>query len=447
MTTSPAYAWMFPNPGAHLPGALRPLTDGLTGFCALKKVDEVAAEYGWGPVSPLLQDGFGPQDRPEHFWLGFYATSLALTAHLREAGVRCDVMLGHSSGEVSALVAAGSVSPEDGARLLCERIKAVERTPLPEGAMIVLDSNVGRTEHMCAAVGDPSLVIAVDNGPHQVVVSGWSDAVTALERLAGALDVRATRHKAPGAFHNPVFQPVARRFAEATAGIPVHAPEARLYSPQLRRFVRSADDVRELLNGLLVLPVGFRTALHTLYDEGIETFLECGARQVLSDLVPTVLPAAARAIPLLPGRAQALRFRDTLDGLARRAGAPGPVPLSPAEPVTTTPPAAPQTPPPVPASPVVPATAVGGKLPGRDELLARIRQVYADELQYPLDVFEDDAVELEGELGVSSLKQTQIFVKLLDAFALPTPTAEARPTACRTVPEVADLLTRLAVQS
>jgi [acyl-carrier-protein] S-malonyltransferase len=411
-----ACAWMFTSPGAHLAGALRPLVDGNAKHRALlQEVDDVCGDFGWGPVSPLLLTDEDAGERPEHLWLGFYATSLVLARILTDTGVRADVYLGHSSGEVTALVAAGTLSVPDGARLLCERMKAVDAADTPPGAMLVVNANVRRVRHMCGAVGDRSLAVAVDNGPRQAVVSGRTDAIDLLRRLAEAIGVPATPLNIPGAYHNPMFGAAADQFAQATADIPLRQPTTPIYSPQLGRYLRTRTDIRELLDGLLVLPVGFREALMNLYDEGTETFIECGARSVVSDLVTAALPVGARAVSLLPDRAAALQVRERVASLLPAAAHP-----------------------PVPAE----ETAV---LPARDELVVRIRQVYADVLQYPVDVIEEDA-ELEADLGVSSLRHTQAFVKLLDLFSLPTPEAEIRVFSYRTVGQIAGLLQQLAQQ-
>lgn len=415
-------ALIFPGPGAHLVGTLGPLVDGSAKYRALlHDVDEVCGEFGWGPVSPLLVTGEGTGERPEHLWLGFYATSLVLAGILTDSGVRAEMCVGHSSGEVTALVAAGALSVGDGARVLCERMKAVGAAGSIPGRMLAVNASVRRVRHMCGAVGDRSLAVAVDNGPRQVVVSGPMEAIDLLRRLAEAIDVAAVLLDIPGAYHNPMFDAAADRFAEATAGIPLRLPATPVYSPQLGRYPRTRADVRELLDGLLVRPVGFRAALTALYDEGIETFAECGARTVASDLVTATLPAGVRAVSLLPDRTSARHVHERVAELLPNSPAAG---LNGHEIMAN-------------LTPVPPV------LPARDELVARIRQVYAEVLQYPVDVIEE-GVELEADLGVSSLKHTQAFVRLLDLFGLPTPGAEIRVFSYRTVGQVAELLQRLA---
>lgn len=422
---------MFPGPGAHLEGTLGPLVDGSVKYRALlHDVDEVCGELGWAPVSPLLVTGEDAGERPEHLWLGFYATSLVLANILTDSGVRAEVCVGHSSGEVTALVVAGALSVADGARVLCERMKAVGAAGSVPGRMLAVNAGVRRVRHMCGAVGDRSLAVAVDNGPRQVVVSGRTEAIDLLRRLADAIGVSAVLLDIPGAYHNPMLGAAADRFVEATAGIPLRPPATPVYSPQLGRYPRTRADVRELLDGLLVRPVGFRAALTALYDEGIETFAECGARTMASDLVIAALPAGVRAVSLLPDRTAARQVPERVDELLPDATAAG---LNGREVMANL----------VPAPPTVQVPVATAVLPARDELVARIRQVYAEVLQYPVDVLEEDA-ELEADLGVSSLKHTQAFVRLLDLFGLPTPGPEIRVFSYRTVGQVAELLQRLA---
>ncbi|MFG2212869.1 phosphopantetheine-binding protein [Streptomyces sp. NPDC048638] len=220
-----------------------------------------------------------------------------------------------------------------------------------------------------------------------------------------------------------------------------------MYSPQLGRYVRNADDVLALLEGMLLLPVQFRPALNTLYDDGADTFIECGAKQVLSDIVPECLPKAARAVPGLTGRAQAGSAQQLVEtvttkpvhGPQPRPAAKQPAPTAPAPPERDV--AEPLTPAPPPPEASHNGSADG--LPAESVLRDEIRAVYAEILQYPADVIEDD-VALEAELGVSSLKQTQAFVRLLDKFELSTPSSDVRIFDYRTVADISTLLRQLA---
>jgi acyl transferase domain-containing protein len=469
----------------------------------LATVDSVAAEYGWDPVSTMLSGAAaGGEDTGQvssHLWLGFFATSVSVSALLANSGVPCDVVLGHSAGEISALVAAGCLSVEDGTRVMCERTKAVEEAGLTTGAMVAVGAPARRVAQLCEVVRGGSLAVAVDNGPGQSVVSGEAGAVGVLEDLAMVLGWQTTRLGIPDSYHNPRLAGAAGRLAKAVAHARLCAPRVPLYSPQLGRYVVTAGDVRELIEGLLVLPVRFYGALTALFGDGMDTFVEVGAKHVVSDVVSVCLPASARAVPVLPRRMTWPALEELIASLVANPGhVRSPVPTGGtlvSQEVPTTRRAVPagegrslDVPAPVPVS--VPAPAVGSAaparpghktsggrgqkaeadprtalptavadepsspgprrqeadrsaLPGEAELLVAVRQVYADVLQYPLDVIEDD-VHLEAELGVSSLQQTQVVGRLLDQYRLQALPSGMRLISYRTVSEVAGLLRQLA---
>ncbi|MFC5805809.1 acyltransferase domain-containing protein [Streptomyces formicae] len=461
--------WMFPGPSSHVAGALAQLTEpGTRGAQVLDTVDAVAAEYGWAPVSPLL---LGPADETTaqhagHLWLGFFATSLVLSELLIDAGVPGDTLVGHSGGEVSAMVVAGCMTVEEAARVLCERTKAVDESGLPPSAMVALNAPVFRVSLLCEAVADGTLSVSVDNGPDQVVVSGLLPALDRLEALAAALEIKTHRLKIPSAYHNLILGGAARRLTDRIRHIPVNAPQRRVWSPQLGREMATADDARELLAGTLVLPVRYREALRALYDDGARLFVECGARQVLTELVRQSLPAPAQAVALLTGRAQArlvpqlIKTLSADHGSGWQAGSLLTVKHSASAHVVATP--APVRPPvlqaparrpeaePVGASVPAPATVEPAPapvpsdgLPIETELRDQVRNAYAQALRFPAEMVEDDT-ELEGELGISSLQRTNVFVQLLNTFELPNPDESVQVFKYRTVAEMAGLLRELA---
>ncbi|MFK0292911.1 acyltransferase domain-containing protein [Streptomyces sp. NPDC090442] len=448
---------LFPGPGSFLPGALSGLAspDSATAR-TLEAVDTVAIQHGWRPLAAVLTS-VSPAPTPDEerslLWLGFFATSLALANESREAKLEPEVLMGHSGGEITALAAAGAFSAADGARILIERVRALAASETASGSMTVLDAVGRRAAGLVAAVGDRSLALAVENGPQQSVVSGRSAAIARLEAAATALGWRTRRLAMPYTLHNPQLADATAGFLDAIADLPLRGPRLPVYSPLLKKFVVSAADVREVLAVHLTRPVEFGQALQRLYEEGFDRFVECGARSVLADLVGDVLPLAARAFSLMPRRLTREEFHELAGGQGFLDAA---VPVDTGLPQVDALAPVPATGPSEAAAPAPrtdrsqPAPAADGaasdteSLPADEaELHRQLRAVYASVLQYPEDVFTPDA-DLEGDLGVSSIKQTEIFARLLDRFDLPTPSADTRVSAYRNLARIAGLLRSLA---
>ncbi|GAQ51054.1 acyltransferase domain-containing protein [Streptomyces sp. LBUM 1476] len=416
-------AVMFPGQGAYLPGALADLVhvDGVDEV--LKEVDEAVA----GSVREVLTDHAAPtadtllQNDPERLHLALYAGSLAVWRLLSgPLGVRHDVLFGHSVGELTALVAAGAIGVADGARLLAARDTAFRTVPPPPGGMFAVRLGADRLGSLVRGCALPRTHIAADNAPRQAVVSGPDDELAVLASVLDTLGVDRFRLRSAYPFHSPLLSQVTAHFRSAVEEVRISAPVLPVYSPTDGGYHRDADSVRAAIVRHLTQPVYFRQALAALYGDGVERFVECGPKSILADLVAENLPGAEAVAPL--------RTRRGLDAMRAALGGTGPVTVPPArQPAVPAP--APESPEPVlPSSPV---------------LLKELQQLYADALEYPLDVLTADA-DLEADLAVDSVRQIELFSRALDRYGLPRPEARLRVTSYPTLSQVARLLGEIA---
>ena len=265
----------------------------------LEEVDDALKQK----LSKLMAEG--PQDEltlTENAQPALMAVSLAVMRSLeREFGVgveKAAFVAGHSLGEYSALAAAGAISLSDTARLLKLRGQAMQRAvPVGEGAMASLigpkaDVELAET----AAKAGSALgvcVVANDNNPGNVVISGATAAVDRAIEEAKTLGARAIPLNVSAPFHCPLMQPAADEMAEALAGASIDPPRAPLVANVTARPVHSPEEIRRLLVEQVTGRVRWRESMLWLAAEGVVTrFAELGAGKVLTGMARRIAPDA-----------------------------------------------------------------------------------------------------------------------------------------------------------
>jgi [acyl-carrier-protein] S-malonyltransferase len=217
----------------------------------------------------------------------------AALAGQAELSARGDVMAGHSLGEITALVAAGAITDEDGLRLVAARGRfmqeAAEETG--DGGMTAVRARGEDTRDAIAEVAaDAGVAIANDNAPDQLVLSG---AVSALDEVEAKLKERAIRGKrlpVAGAFHSPLMEPAVEPFREVVAAVKIEEPRVPVYSCVT---AEPFDDVRERLVQAITHPVRWLDVMRALEARGVTEFVETGPGRVLSNLVKKSLAREA----------------------------------------------------------------------------------------------------------------------------------------------------------
>jgi [acyl-carrier-protein] S-malonyltransferase len=429
-------AVLFPGQGAYLPGVLADRAQHFPQAVeTLETIDAVAAEHGFEPVTPLVleRDALALDElltkNSDQLDLAIYAINAAGFEVLSGLGLRADVLVGHSFGEFAALSAAGAVSVADVTRMACTRTEAFRRADPAEGGLLALDTPAWRTEHLVGLLDDPGLRLAIDNGPGQTVVSGPLASLRAAETVATGLGFRATRLRARYAFHNPVLHLAADIFRDSTADVRPAEPRVPVFSPVLGRYVRTVADVREVIARNMVAPVHFFDALLSLFRSGTTAFIEAGARQALTGIVRSSLPASARALPLLPSRGDVESITAALD----EAGFPtswSPPPTRPDPDEAVVPEAR--------ESPQAAAATDEDSPPARADVLAELAGMYAEDLGFPVEMLSFD-IDLEADLGVDSTKQLALFERVRKQYGLADPPAERRVRAT-TLEKIAELV-------
>lgn len=227
-------------------------------------------------------------------------TSLACLAAVRASAARSGIdlqpafMAGHSVGEYAALAAAGVLDGVDAIRLVARRGELMGATTVDGGmaAVIGLDREV--VADAIGTVASPAdLVVANDNAPDQVVISGTRGALRDAEqalKTAGAR--RVISLPVSGPFHSPWMAEVSDALAAAFDGVAWSDAAPPVVSNVTAEPVTDADRIRNLLAEQVRSPVEWVASVRRMADDGVDTFIECGPGSALTGMVRRIVPGA-----------------------------------------------------------------------------------------------------------------------------------------------------------
>ena len=216
------------------------------------------------------------------------AVSLGYCRRLIERGVKPDVVLGHSLGEITALAAAGVVTFEDAIEIAARRGDLMEQASaqVQGGMMAVTTSNRERILNWLAkAVPDHGAVLANDNAPTQIVLSGDR---ACLEQCATFITHeqlgRCRSLTVVGPWHSPAMAEARREFEAWLGPVEFRAPQVPLLFNVTATAETDPGKVRQLVARNLVEPVRWRSCMEQLRAAGATTLFEIGPGRVLSGL-------------------------------------------------------------------------------------------------------------------------------------------------------------------
>ncbi|MEO9826051.1 MAG: ACP S-malonyltransferase [Paracoccaceae bacterium] len=295
-------AFVFPGQGAQTIGMGQDIANAYPAAKAVfEEVDDALGEK----LSDLIWNG--EQDEltlTQNAQPALMAMSMAAMRALEAEGVsvdRASFVAGHSLGEYSALVAAGTLTVADAARLLRTRGQAMQAAvPVGEGAMAALLGLDFETAMAVAdeVAGNDVCEAANDNDPGQVVVSGHKGAVErAVEKakLRGAK--RAVMLPVSAPFHCSLMQPAADAMAEALSHVDMKAPNVPVVTNVQAQGTNSAAVLRDLLVEQITGSVRWRESVSWMVDHGVTEIWEIGAGKALSGMVRRIdRSVATRAI-------------------------------------------------------------------------------------------------------------------------------------------------------
>lgn len=221
--------------------------------------------------------------RTENTQPDMYALEVALAEVLRSEGIAPAAAAGFSLGEISALAEAGSVSLEDGFRLVIERGRLMqidsEKVTAAMDAVVRLPAQA--VEELAA--GFEHVFPVNYNSPGQIVVSGLEEELALFEAKVKAAGGRTVRLKVAGAYHSPFMSEASAAFSKALDGFEIASPAIPLYSNYTAEPYQG--NMKEILSMQVKSPVRWEMIVRNMIAEGINVFIETGPGETLCNLI------------------------------------------------------------------------------------------------------------------------------------------------------------------
>jgi [acyl-carrier-protein] S-malonyltransferase len=281
-------AYIFPGQGSQYPGMGKDLAEN---FPAARQIFEEADTALGLALSELCFNGPSEQlQLTENTQPAILTVSIAaLRAMEAEGFPKPDFVAGHSLGEYSALVAAGSLSLTDAVRTVRKRGRYMqEAVPLGIGAMAaILGAELEVVTSSCAAAAEGQVCSAANiNSPNQVVIAGDAEAIDRAILLLKERGVkRAMKLNVSAPFHCALMQPAQQRLAADLEGIPFSDLSTPLVNNVDAKAISGGADARAALVRQVSQPVRWLQSVEFLINEGVQSFIEVGPGKVLSGLL------------------------------------------------------------------------------------------------------------------------------------------------------------------
>ena len=282
-------AFLFPGQGSQFVGMGRDLLDR---FPELEHIFDEMDRVCGKSISKLCFEGPMPElTLTENCQPAITAVSLACLSVLKESGVRPTVSAGHSVGEYASMAAAGIVGESDALRLVRKRGALMHREALANpghmAAVIGLDMDAVLAIVEEAKQGD-ILDVANHNTEQQIVITGQKDPVDRAVKMAKEKKGKAISLKVSGAWHSRLMQAGVDEFRAFMEDISFSPPQSEMLFNATAQRETDPECIKDIMANQLVRPVKWYDIMRKMLDDGVDTFVEVGPKNVLAGLLKKI---------------------------------------------------------------------------------------------------------------------------------------------------------------
>ncbi|MFN3927183.1 MAG: ACP S-malonyltransferase [Pseudanabaenaceae cyanobacterium] len=273
--------WVFPGQGSQSVGMHLPLLP-----LGTEKFQSAREILGWSVIDICAGD-VATLSQTQYTQPCLYTISAIYADQLRQQGQTPDLVAGHSLGEYSALYASGVWDFRTGLELVKQRSLLMSQA---QGGKMVALIGVDRSQLGTVVAQQPEVVIANDNSPEQVVISGTIAGVDQV--LTQITAKRVIPLPVSGAFHSPLMAEAEQQLAELIAGVEFADPQVPvLLSTDPRTPITDGATLKTQLQKQMTSPVRWREIVLYLEEQGFTEAIEVGAGKVLTGLIKRTAPS------------------------------------------------------------------------------------------------------------------------------------------------------------